>query len=334
MNGTAENSGMRILSGIQPSGDLHLGNYFGMMKKMIAYQESSELFAFIANMHAMTSVFEGKTLANGTVEAAINFLALGLDPEKAIFWVQSDVPEVAELTWYISNMTPVGLLERSHSYKDKVARGIAPNSGLFLYPVLMAADILIYKSDRVPVGKDQKQHLEITRDIAIKFNNTYGETFVIPEPEIDDNMAVIPGLDGQKMSKSYGNTINIFCEKNELKKRVMSIVTDSTPVEEPKNPENDTLYTLYRLFVTPGEAEDMAERYRHGGLGYGEVKKELVECIWNYFAPYREKHSELMADKPRVRKILLEGAEKARYHAIHMMQKVRRKVGATYFKDK
>jgi len=334
MDRTVENNGMRILSGIQPSGDLHLGNYFGMMKKMITYQESSELFAFIANMHAMTSVFEGKVLANGTIEAAVNFLALGLDPEKAIFWVQSDVPEVAELTWYLSNMTPVGLLERSHSYKDKVARGVAPNSGLFLYPVLMASDILIYQSDRVPVGKDQKQHLEITRDIAIKFNNTYGETFVIPEPEIDENIAVIPGLDGQKMSKSYGNTINIFSDRNELKKRVMSIVTDSKPVEAPKNPENDTLFTLYKLFVIKEEAEIMAERYRRGGLGYGEVKKELIERIWNYFAPYRERHYELMNDKPRVHKILLEGAEKARYHASRMMKKVRRKVGASYFKDK
>jgi tryptophanyl-tRNA synthetase len=329
-----ENRRMRVLSGIQPSGDLHLGNYFGMMKKMIMYQESSELFAFIANMHAMTSVFDGKALANGTMEAAINFLALGLDPEKAIFWVQSDVPEVAELTWYLSNITPVGLLERSHSYKDKVARGIAPNSGLFLYPVLMASDILIYQSDRVPVGKDQKQHLEITRDIAIKFNNAYGQTFVVPEPEIDETVAVIPGLDGQKMSKSYGNTINIFSDRSELKKRVMSIVTDSTPVESPKNPETDTLFALYRLFVTPEEEKAMAGRYTSGGLGYGEVKKELVELIWNFFAPYREKHSELMNNKPQVRKILLEGAEKARFHASRTMQKVRRKVGSIYFKDK
>ena len=324
---------MRVLSGLQSSGILHLGNYFGMMKKMIAYQDTAELFAFIANMHAMTSVLDRGTLAPDTFEAAIDFLALGLDPEKAVFWVQSDVPEVAELTWYLSNVTPVSLLERSHSYKDKVARGIAPNSGLFFYPVLMAADILLYQTDRVPVGKDQKQHLEITRDIAIKFNNTYGDTFVVPEAEIDDDLAVIPGIDGQKMSKSYGNTINIFCERSELKKRVMSIVTDSTPVEAPKNPETCTVFALYRLFASPEDIKKVAERYRRGGIGYGEVKKELIELIWNFFAPFREKRAELSRDKAKVRKILLEGAEKARYHASRTMKKVRKRVGATYFTD-
>jgi len=324
---------MKILSGIQPSGTLHVGNYFGMMQKMIAYQEEHELFAFIANMHGMTSVFDGKELARGTMEAATNFLALGLDPEKAVFWVQSDVPEVAELTWYLSNVTPVGLLERSHSYKDKIARGIAPNMGLFAYPVLMASDILLYQSDRVPVGKDQKQHLEITRDIAIKFNNTYGETFVVPEPDIDDEVAVIPGIDGQKMSKSYGNTIEIFSEKSELKKRVMSIVTDSTPVEEPKNPDACTVYALYKLFAGPDAAADLAERYRRGGVGYGEVKKELVELIWTYFTPYRERHDRLMKDQAAVRAILLAGAVKARYCAEKTLRKVRKRVGATYFKD-
>lgn len=322
---------MRVLSGIQPSGTLHIGNYFGMMQKMIEYQESSELFAFIANMHAMTSVYDGKTLAKGTLEAAVNFLALGLDPDKAVFWVQSDVPEVVELTWYLSNVTPVGLLERSHSYKDKVAKGIAPNSGLFFYPVLMAADILLYQSDRVPVGKDQKQHLEITRDIAIKFNMTYGDTFKVPDPDIDDNLAVIPGIDGQKMSKSYGNTIDIFTEKNVLKKRVMSIVTDCTPVEEPKNPEKCNVFTLYKLFAPPEAVKDKDARYRKGGIGYGEVKKELVDLIWNYFAPFREKYSELMSDPGRVRKILSDGAEKARSHAEGTLNDVRRKVGALYF---
>ena len=324
---------MRVLSGLQSSGTPHLGNYFGMMKKMIAYQETSELFAFIANMHAMTSVFNGRTLAPGTFEAAIDFLSLGLDPEKAVFWVQSDVPEVAELTWYLSNVTPVGLLERSHSYKDKVARGIAPNSGLFLYPVLMAADILLYQSDRVPVGKDQKQHLEITRDIAIKFNNTYGETFVVPEPEIDEDLAVIPGIDGQKMSKSYGNTINIFCERSELKKRVMSIITDSTPVEAPKNPDTCTVFALYRLFASPEDIMTVAERYRNGGIGYGEVKKELIELIWTFFAPFREKRASLSADRANVRSILLRGAEKARYHASRTLKKVRKRVGAIYCGD-
>lgn len=324
---------MRILSGIQPSGSLHIGNFFGMMRKMIAYQENNELFAFIANLHGMTSVFEGKTLAKGTMELATNFLALGLDPEKAVFWVQSDVPEVVELTWYLSNVTPVGLLERSHSYKDKIARGIAPNAGLFTYPILMAADILLFQADRVPVGKDQKQHLEITRDIAIKFNNAYGETFVVPEAEIDDTVAVIPGIDGQKMSKSYGNTIEIFSEKNVLKKRVMSIVTDSTPVEEPKNPYKCNVFAIYEHFVSPDAVSGLADRYKKGGVGYGEVKKELVELIWKYFAPYRERHEELIKDQSGVRKILLEGAEKARYHAEKTMCKVRKKVGATYYKD-
>ncbi len=303
------------------------------MRKMIAYQENNELFAFIANLHGLTSVFEGKTLAKGTMEAATNFLALGLDPEKAVFWVQSDVPEVVELTWYLSNVTPVGLLERSHSYKDKIARGIAPNTGLFTYPILMAADILLFQADRVPVGKDQKQHLEITRDIAIKFNNAYGDTFVVPESEIDDTVAVIPGVDGQKMSKSYGNTIDIFSEKNVLKKRVMSIVTDSTPVEEPKNPDKCNVFAIYKHFATPDAVSDLAGRYKKGGIGYGEVKKELVELVWNYFAPYREHHEELLKDQDGVRKILLEGAEKARYQAIKTLRKVRKKVGAAYFKE-
>jgi tryptophanyl-tRNA synthetase len=325
---------MRILSGIQPSGTLHVGNFFGMMQKMINYQRDNELFAFIANLHAMTSVIDNKTLAKGTMEAATNFLALGLDPEKSVFWVQSDVPEVAELTWYLSNVTPVGLLERSHSFKDKIARGIAPNAGLFTYPVLMASDILLYQANVVPVGKDQKQHLEITRDVAIKFNNAYGETFIVPEPDIDDNVATIPGVDGQKMSKSYDNTIEIFAEKNVIKKRVMSIVTDSTPVEEPKDPDTCNVFALYKVFAPDDNVKLMADRYRAGGTGYGDVKKELFELIWNYFAPYRERHAELMDDQPQVRKILLEGAEKARYHAVRTMRKVRKKVGSTYFKDK
>ena len=324
---------MRVLSGIQPSGSLHLGNYFGMMQKMIGYQDRSELFVFIANLHAQTSVLEGKELAVGTMEAAINFLALGLDPEKSVFWVQSEVPEVIELTWYLSNITPVGLLERSHSYKDKVAKGIAPNAGLFFYPVLMAADILLFQSNRVPVGKDQKQHLEITRDIAIKFNNTYGETFVVPEAEIDENVATVPGVDGQKMSKSYGNTIDIFTEKSVLKKRIMSIVTDSTPVEEPKDPDKCNVFALYKLIAPPEAVTVMADRYRNGGLGYGEVKKELVELVWNYFSPYRERREELMKDKTVVRRILLDGADKARYHAVKTIGKVRKKVGSTYFKE-
>lgn len=325
---------MRVLSGIQPSGALHLGNYFGMMRRMIAYQDASDLFVFIANMHAMTSVTDGRALAQGTVEAAVNFMALGLDPGKAVFWVQSDVPETVELTWYLSNMTPVGLLERSHSYKDKIARGVAPNAGLFIYPVLMAADILLYQTDVVPVGKDQKQHLEITRDIAIKFNNTYGDTFTVPEAEIDENVAVVPGVDGQKMSKSYGNTIEVFSDRATLKKKVMSIVTDSTPVEAPKNPDTCNVFSLYRLFAPPERTAAMADRYRAGGLGYGEVKQELVDLIWDWFAPYRARREELLADHDTVRRILAEGADKARSIAMKTLRKVRKRTGATYLKEK
>lgn len=324
---------MRVLSGIQPSGSLHIGNYFGMMQKMIEYQNRSELFVFIANLHALTTVVEGKELSARTMEAAIDFLALGIDPEKSVFWVQSDVCEVIELTWYLSHVAPVGLLERSHSYKDKIAKGIAPNAGLLFYPVLMAADILLYQSDRVPVGKDQKQHLEITRDIAMKFNNAYGETFVLPEAEIDENVATVPGVDGLKMSKSYGNTIDIFSEKSVMKKKIMSIVTDSTPVDEPKNPDACSVFALYKLFAAPESVTGMADRYRKGGLGYGEVKKELVDLVWNYFSVYRERRVELLNDRAGVRKILLEGADKARYHATKTISKVRKKVGSKYFKD-
>ena len=260
---------MRVLSGIQPSGSLHLGNYFGMMAKMIAYQEHEELFCFIANYHAQTSVIDGKVLARGTLEAAANFLALGMDPERSTFWVQSDVPEVQELTWVLSNFTPMGLLERCHSYKDKVTKGIAANHGLFAYPVLMAADILLFQSNLVPVGKDQKQHVEVARDIAIKFNNEYGEIFTIPEPEIDEEVATVPGLDGQKMSKSYGNTIDLFAEDNALRKQVMRIVTDPTPVEEPKDPDKCNVYKIYRLFLDKAQDEALRGRYRAGGLAYG-----------------------------------------------------------------
>lgn len=321
---------MRVLSGIQPSGSLHLGNYFGMMKKMIAYQEQAELFCFIANYHAMTSLSDGKALAQGTLEAAANFLALGMDPEKSVFWVQSDLPEVQELTWALSNFTPMGLLERCHSYKDKVTKGIAPNHGLFAYPVLMAADILMFQSEVVPVGKDQKQHVEVTRDIAIKFNNEYGEVFTLPAPEIDEEVAVVPGLDGQKMSKSYGNTIDLFLEEKALRKQIMRIVTDSTPVEEPKDPDKCNLFQIYRLFLDKAEQEALRRRYLDGGMGYGEVKQELFETIRDFFTPFTEKRRELLADKDGIRRILAQGAEKARYVARKTMGKVRKKVGLIY----
>lgn len=321
---------MRILSGIQPSGSFHIGNYFAMMKKMIAYQEEQELFAFIANLHALTSQPEGGRLAANTRDAAASFLALGLDPAKSVFWVQSDVGEVTELTWILSNVTPVALLERCHSYKDKVSKGIQPNHGLFAYPVLMAADILLFQSDRVPVGQDQKQHLEVTRDIAVKFNLLYGETFTVPEPEIDDDVAVIPGTDGQKMSKSYGNTIDIFSDRETLRKQVMGIVTDSTPVEAPKDPERCNLFAIASLFFSPEERETLAGRYRAGGLRYSEVKKDLVERIWNFFAPYREKRAALLEDPQTLDKILREGADRARQVAVRTLNEVRRKVGLCY----
>jgi tryptophanyl-tRNA synthetase len=321
---------MRVLSGIQPSGTLHIANYFAMMKRMIEFQENHDLFCFIVNYHALTTVYDGKLLAAETLNAALDFLALGLDPERATFYVQADVPEVCELTWVLNNHTPVGLLERAHSYKDKLAKGHAPHNGLFSYPVLMAADIILYQADAVPVGKDQKQHLEITRDIAIKFNHTYGETFVVPEPWIDEDTAVIPGIDGQKMSKSYGNTLEIFAPEKQLKKKVMSIVTDSTPVEAPKDPDKCNVYKLVGLFMDRAEREALAERYRAGGLGYGEVKKELFARLWEYFRPYRQRRAELAADLGEVRRIMQKGADKARAVASPTLEAVRAKTGLAY----
>ncbi len=321
---------MRVLSGIQPSGALHLGNYFGMMQKMIAYQEQEELFCFIANYHAQTSLTDGKALAKGTLEAAASFLALGLDPVKSVFWVQSDLPEVQELTWMLSNFTPMGLLERCHSYKDKVSQGGRPNHGLFAYPVLMAADILMFQSEKVPVGKDQKQHLEVARDIAIKFNNEYGEIFTLPEPEIDDNVATVPGLDGRKMSKSYANTIDLFQDDKALRKQVMRIVTDPTPVEEAKDPATCNIFQIYALFLDAAGREDLRRRYLTPGLRYGDVKQELFETIRDFFAPFTEKREELLANPESLRETLAAGAEKARRIALKTMRKVRKKAGLSY----
>jgi tryptophanyl-tRNA synthetase len=320
----------RILSGIQPSGAFHIGNYFGMMKKMIEYQDQSELFCFIANYHAMTSLTEGPALARGTFEAAAAFLALGIDPNRCTFWVQSDVPEVQELTWVLSTLTPMGLLERCHSYKDKTARGIAANHGLFAYPVLMAADILLFQSDVVPVGKDQKQHLEVARDIALKFNHTFGHTFVVPDAEIDDEVAVVPGTDGQKMSKSYGNAIYIFTDRPTLKKAVMSVVTDATPVEDPKDPDKCNLYALAKLFLSAADRQALRDRYTGGGLKYSDVKKELIELIWSHFAPHRERWDHYLANPRVVIDVLGAGAEKARAAAAPTLADVRRRVGLTY----
>ena len=297
---------------------------------MIAYQEEHELYCFIVNLHAMTTVSNAKELREGTIAAATDFLALGLDPEKAIFWVQSDVPEVTELTWILSNVTPMGLLQRCHSYKDKIARGLSPNHGLFAYPVLMAADILLYQSEIIPVGKDQKQHVEVARDIAIKFNQTYGETFVIPEPEIEDEVAVVPGIDGQKMSKSYDNTIEIFADEESVRQKVMGIVTDSRPIDEKKDPEADNLFLLYKLFAAPEDAASLADRYRTGGVRYSEVKKELFSLIIDYFGPYRRKRAQLAKDPSVVREILRRGAERARERAAPTIEKVRERVGIKY----
>jgi tryptophanyl-tRNA synthetase len=320
----------RILSGIQPSGKLHIGNYFGMMKPMIEFQEKHELFCFLANYHAMTSTEDGAILAENTIDAAIDFLALGLDPDKCHFWLQSDIPEVTQLTWILLCNTSHGLLERSHSFKDKVAHGIVPSAGLFTYPVLMAADILLFKSELVPVGKDQKQHLEITRDIAQSFNSKYGDVFVIPEPKISEEIALIPGIDGQKMSKSYNNAIYIFEEEKELKNKIMKIVTDSTPVEDPKDPEKCNVFALYKLFAEKNQTEEMGRRYRQGGMGYGEVKKELFGIIWEYFKDARGKRKHLENNKNDIRMILKKGADKTREIAIATLNEAKKKVGLNY----
>jgi len=321
---------MKVLSGIQPSGQLHIGNYFGMMQEMIARMDSSELYVFIVDLHALTSVREGQKLATGTLEAAADFLALGLDPEKCIFWVQSDVPEVCELTWVLSTLAPMGLIERCHSYKDKVAKGIMPSHGLFSYPVLMAADILLYQANQVPVGKDQKQHLEVARDLAQKFNNEYGETFVIPEPAISETTAIVPGLDGQKMSKSYGNTIPIFMEGKPLKKRVMAIETDATPVEDPKDPDSCNLYALMKLFATPERMAEIRDLYVNGGAAYGYLKLELLDLLNDKFGAARAKKAEYLADPAELRAILARGADKAREKATVTLDLVREKVGLKY----
>ena len=303
---------MRILSGIQPSGTLHLGNYFGMMRPAIELQEKGDAYYFIANYHSMTSLVDPAQRRKNTLDVALDFLACGLDPHRTVFFRQSDVPEVTELTWMLSTVTPMGLLERCHSYKDKIARGISPNHGLFAYPVLMAADILIYDSNVVPVGRDQKQHVEVTRDIAIKFNEQYGETFVIPEPQIREEVAVVPGTDGQKMSKSYGNTIEIFGDEKGTRKKIMGIVMDSRSPAEPKPDADKNLAIQLLKLVAPADVgRDYEERLRAGGLGYGDLKKALFERYWEFFAPMREKRAELAANLDYVNGVLREGAERA-----------------------
>ncbi|WP_319370116.1 tryptophan--tRNA ligase [uncultured Ilyobacter sp.] len=316
----------RSLSGIQPSGVLHLGNYFGAIKQFIDNQDKTDGFYFIVNYHALTSLSDAEALRKNTYDVVLDFLALGLDPEKSTIYIQSDIPECTELAWILSNVTPMGLLERAHSYKDKLAKGIAANVGLFTYPVLMAADILLYDANIVPVGKDQKQHLEITRDIATKFNLQYGETFVVPEPQIIENLATVPGTDGQKMSKSYGNTIEMFASKKELKKQVMSIVTDSTPLEDPKDPDNN-ITLIYKLFASEEKVEEMRQKFTAGGYGYGHAKKELLEAILEYFSEARAKREELAKNPEYVEAVLKKGREKARSIARAKIDLVKKTVG-------
>jgi tryptophanyl-tRNA synthetase len=318
---------MRILSGIQPSGALHIGNYFGMMRPAIALQAEGEAFYFIAEYHALTSVHDPEALRESSRRVALDFLACGLDPERAALFRQADVPQVTELAWILSTVAPMGLLERAHSYKDKLARGMAATVGLFNYPVLMAADILIYDSDIVPVGKDQKQHIEITRDLAVKMNETFGQIFKLPEPRIQAATEVVPGIDGQKMSKSYGNNIDIFGDEKETRKRIMSIVTDSTPVEAPKDPSRSTILQLYSLFAPKDQIAEMRERFQKGGTGYGDFKKQLFEKLWEYFAPMRKRREEILADKSYIDNVLAHGAKRANEVADEVMKRVRDAVG-------
>jgi tryptophanyl-tRNA synthetase len=319
---------MRILTGIQPSGKLHWGNYFGAMKSMFDLQaKGEEIFMFIANYHAMTTVRDGATLREMTRDVALDYLACGLDPEKSIVYRQSDVKEVQELAWFLSCLTPMGLLERCHSYKDKMAHGFDATHGLFAYPVLMAADILIMNADLVPVGKDQKQHLEVTRDLAQKFNNAFGEIFKLPDAYIPDSVATIPGTDGQKMSKSYHNAIELFEPNGSIKKKVMGIVTDSKTMEEPKEPEGNSIYELYKLFATPEEVAQMAASFRAGNYGYGHAKKALLEAYHRLFDPFKARREELAKDPAALEDILQDGAERARAAAAPTMEKVRAAVG-------
>jgi tryptophanyl-tRNA synthetase len=318
---------LRVLSGIQPSGRLHIGNYFGAMRQHLQLQAEHESYYFIADYHALTSNPSPEAIAQHTLDVAMDYMALGLDTEKTVFWRQSDVPEVTELTWLLSCVTPMSLLQKCVSYKDKIAQGLSPNHGLFAYPVLQAADILIFQSNLVPVGADQKQHIEVTRDIALRFNNAYGEIFTLPEDYILESVAVVPGVDGRKMSKSYGNTIEIFESEKTIKSKIMKMVTDSTPVEAPKDPEKCNIFALLRLVASPEELAQWEQRYRNGGMGYGEVKKRLVELTVEYFKPYRQKRAELESSLDVVDAMLRKGAERARAVASQTLLEARKAVG-------
>lgn len=321
---------MRILSGIQPSGALHIGNYLGAIQQYIALQHGNEAFYFVADYHALTSVREADRLRGYVKDVLLDLLALGLEPEKATLFVQSDVPETIELAWLLTSVTPMGWLEKCVSYKDKIAQGIPAEHGLFAYPVLQAADILLYDADVVPVGQDQKQHLEITRDIAERFNHVYGKNepvFKLPKPQILPTVAVVPGLDGRKMSKSYGNTIEIFDDPKAIEKKCKRIVTDSTPMEEPKNPETCPVFNLLKLFADEAETAQWDARYRSGGMGYGEVKKRLAEVINTRFAPAREKRAEWAADPVKLEEVRRNSAERARKTARIVLERARAACG-------
>jgi tryptophanyl-tRNA synthetase len=319
---------MRVLSGVQPSGTLHIGNYFGAIRQFVGLQEESDCYYFLADLHALTTVQDAGRMRSLVHELAAGYLALGLDPERSVLYRQSDLPEVTELSWYLSTVTSMGLLQRCHSFKDKTAQGVVPSHGLFAYPVLMAADILIVRSDLVPVGKDQKQHLEVTRDVAASFHATYNEeVFTLPKPLIQDEVAVVPGLDGQKMSKSYGNTIDLFGPEKPIRKKIMSLVTDSTPVEDPKPTEGSALYQLLKIFAPAEERPWVEKAFAEGGVGYGDMKKKLFEFFLATFGEARQRYDELMEDRAEVDRILAAGAEKARETAAPLMDDVRRAVG-------
>ena len=323
----SENKKKRILSGIQPSGVPHIGNFFGMMRQALELQEKGDAYLFIADLHSLTVNPKPQELRERIDRLALDFLACGLDPEKTAFFRQSDINGICELTWILNCITNMGLLERAHSYKDKIAKGFVPNNGLFSYPVLMASDILIYKADSVPVGKDQKQHLEITRDLAIRFNQMYGDIFVIPEPIIPETVAVVPGIDGQKMSKSYNNTIELFGNEKQIRKKIMSIPTDSTPMEDPKDPDKCNIYKLYCLFADEVQKEELAAKYRGGNFGYGHAKQALFEAYMDFFAPMRKRRDELEKDPGYIQSILKKGAKKANAIASETLEEVRKAVG-------
>jgi tryptophanyl-tRNA synthetase len=318
---------LRILTGLQPSGKLHLGNYFSAIKKMLEYQANNELFLFVANLHSLTTIKDPNLQKSNTYDAVLDLLALGIDPNRSVFWVQSEVPEVTEVTWYLSMVITTSQLSLAHSFKDKTAKGFTPSAGLYNYPILMAADILSFQSDKVPVGKDQKQHLEFARDMAIRFNTEFGEVFKIPEPDIDENTAIIPGVDGAKMSKSYGNTINFFDSEKDLKKSIMSIVSDSAGVDEAKDPDTSVIYSIYSLFLDKTQQEELKARFRTPGLRYGDVKKELLEKVLEHFSSFRTKREELASKPDLVHEVLESGKTKAKAAIAPTLEKLRSKLG-------